>query len=173
MNGNFERALKLVLRHEGGFVNHPRDPGGATNKGITLATFRRYVKPNGTVADLKALTVEQAGIVYRRQYWDAVLGAELPSGVDYAVFDFAVNSGPHRAAQYLQRAAGVSAVDGRIGPMTLAAVRRMPADELINRLCDTRLAFLRRLKTWPTFGRGWSNRIKGVRKNAVEMATTR
>lgn len=171
MNRNFERALALVLKHEGGFVNHPRDPGGATNKGVTLATFRRYVKPKGTVTDLKALTNEQAGVVYRRQYWDAVLGAELPSGVDYAVFDFAVNSGPSRAAKYLQRAVGAKA-DGRIGPATLAAVRNVPADDLINRLCDSRLAFLKRLRTWPTFGRGWSNRIRGVRKHALEMATT-
>lgn len=170
MNRNFEAALKLVLKHEGGFVNHPRDPGGATNKGITLATFRRYVKPRGSVADLKALTVEQAGIVYRRRYWDAVIGAELPTGVDYAVFDYAVNSGPGRAAKELQRVVGAT-VDGRIGPQTLKAVHAKHPGAIINALCDRRMAFLKRLRTWPTFGRGWTNRVRGVRKHALAMAS--
>lgn len=169
MDANFARSLASVLMHEGGFVNHPRDPGGATNKGITLATFRQYVKPSGTVEDLKRLTVDQAGIVYRRQYWDRVLGAELPSGVDYAVFDFAVNSGWSRAAKYLQHVVGVPE-DGRVGPRTLAAVYAMPAREIVNRLCDDRMAFLRRLPTWNTFGKGWSSRVAGVRSLASQMA---
>ncbi|MCP4379812.1 MAG: glycoside hydrolase family 108 protein [Hyphomicrobiales bacterium] len=173
MNRNFPRALPLVLKHEGGFVNHPKDPGGATNKGITLATFRRYVKANGIVSDLKKLTIEQAGTVYRRQYWDQVHGAELPDGVDYTVFDFAVNSGPSRAAKYLQSVLGVSK-DGRIGPATIAAARKLPAGDIINRLCDARLAFMKRIKSkgkrlWDTFGRGWSRRVADVRKHALDM----
>lgn len=169
MDANFSRSLTAVLKHEGGFVNHPADPGGATNLGVTLANFRRYVKQSGTVEDLKNLTVEQAGVVYRRFYWDRVLGAELPAGVDFAVFDFAVNSGPLRAVQYLQRIVGVPD-DGRIGPRTLAAVRAMPARQIVERLCDDRLAFLRRLRTWKAFGKGWGARVAGVRALGLQMA---
>lgn len=171
MDRNFAASLSHVLKHEGGFVNHPNDPGGPTNKGITLATFKRYVKRNATVTDLKNLTIDQAGIVYRKQYWDRVKGDDLPSGVDYAVFDFAVNSGPARAAKYLQAVVGVTQ-DGKIGPKTLAAVKRADPQTVIERLCDDRLAFLKRLKTWPTFGRGWSRRIEEVRNGSVLLADT-
>ena len=170
MDRNFPASLKLVLKSEGGYVNNPKDPGGATNKGVTLATFRRYVKPAGTIKDLKALTDDQAGIVYRRQYWDAVVGAELPNGVDYAVFDFAVNSGPGRAARFLQQVVRVNAVDGRVGPATLKATRAMTPADVVNALCDARLAYLKRLPTWPTFGKGWAARIKGVRAASLKMA---
>src|SRR5690554_5603848 len=115
MEANFREALPLVLKHEGGFVNHPSDPGGATNKGITIENYRRYVKKNGTVADLKAITDEEVAKVYKLFYWDAVKGDDLPGGVDYAVFDFAVNGGPGRAIKFLQRIAGVTQ-DGAIGP---------------------------------------------------------
>lgn len=173
MHSNFREALTHVLKHEGGYVNHPSDPGGATNKGVTLANFRRYVKPNGTVADLKRLTVDQAAIVYKRYYWDAVLGDMLPGGVDYAVFDFAVNSGPSRAIKYLQRAVG-AAQDGRIGPQTLEAVGNADPATVVNLLCDARLDFMRGIrggKLWKTFGRGWQRRVEGVRDVAVSMAT--
>lgn len=169
MQSNFDAALSAVLKHEGGYVDHPQDPGGATNKGITLATFRRYVKRDGTKADLKKLTTEQAGIVYRRQYWDAVLGSELPSGIDYAVFDFGVNSGPARAVRELQKLLGAK-VDGVVGPQTLAACRASDADELITDYCAARFAYLQRLKTWPTFGKGWTARVAGVRMLALKMA---
>lgn len=169
MNINFPEAISAVLKHEGGFVNHPKDPGGATNKGITLATYRRYIDRNGTVADLKAIQEWQVDHVYRTQYWDAVRGSDLPSGVDYAVFDFAVNSGPSRAIRYLQAVVGAEQ-DGIIGPKTLAAVRSQPATAIIDALCDRRMGFLRGLKTWPTFGRGWTNRVAGVRSLAKTMA---
>ncbi|CDX27276.1 hypothetical protein MPLB_950001 [Mesorhizobium sp. ORS 3324] len=107
--------------------------------------------------------------LFRRYYWDAVVGAELPDGIDYAVFDFAVNSGPGRAAKYLQAALGV-AEDGRIGPATLAAARVKPAGVVIDTLCDARLAFLRQLPTWPTFGKGWSARIASVRAEALLLS---
>lgn len=114
MDRNFARALSLVLKSEGLWSDHPADPGGATMKGVTLANFRRYVKADATKADLRKITDAQVATVYRRFYWDATAGAQLPSGVDYAVFDFAVNSGPGRAAKYLQAVAGVRQ-DGRIG----------------------------------------------------------
>ena len=99
MQSNFARALANVLVHEGGFVNHPKDPGGATNKGITIATFRKWVKRDGTIDDLKNISAADVAKVYRKHYWDKVRGDDLPSGVDYAVFDYAVNSGPGRAAK--------------------------------------------------------------------------
>lgn len=170
MDRNFVRALALVLKSEGGWSDNPADPGGATMKGVTLANFRRYVKADATKADLKKIGDDQVAMVYRRFYWDSVLGAELPDGVDYAVFDFAVNSGPGRAAKYLQAVVG-ALQDGRIGPATLAAVRARPAGVVIDQLCDARLAFLQRLPTWATFGRGWSDRIKSVRAHALLMSS--
>lgn len=168
MDRNFERALPLVLKHEGGFVNHPKDPGGATNKGVTIATFRRYVKADGTVADLKAISDEQVATVYYRHYWSAVNAQALPSGVDYAVFDFAVNSGPSRAVKFLQKVLGVTQ-DGRVGPKTIEAAKGLSANWIVEQLCDARLAWLKTLKTWPAFGKGWTNRVRDVRDDARKM----
>lgn len=169
MDRNFARSLALVLKSEGGWSDNPADPGGATMKGVTLANFRRYVKADASKADLRGISDAEVATVYRRFYWDAVLGAELPDGIDYAVFDFAVNSGPGRAAKYLQAAAG-AAQDGQIGPVTLAAARVRPAGVVIDQLCDARLAFLKRLPTWATFGSGWSDRVKSVRAQALLMS---
>ncbi|AZO62988.1 hypothetical protein EJ078_29995 [Mesorhizobium sp. M1A.F.Ca.IN.022.06.1.1] len=172
MDRNFAGSLALVLKSEGGWSDNAADPGGATMKGVTLANFRRFVKADATKADLKKISDEQVATVYRRFYWDAVAGAELPDGVDYAVFDFAVNSGPSRAAKYLQAACGVGVVqDGRIGPATLAAVRAKPAGVLIDTICNARLKFLERLPTWPTFGKGWQRRVVAVRIQAMLMTT--
>ena len=168
MERNFSRSLQLVLKSEGGFSNNKTDPGHETNLGITLANFRAYIKPDGTVDDLKRLTVEQAAVCYRKQYWDKVAGDALPDGVDYAVFDYSVNSGVGRAARYLQSVVGAP-MDGVIGPATLAAVAKMPAGVVIDRLCDARLAFLQSLGTWGTFGKGWSARVASVRKEALLM----
>lgn len=168
MDRNFAQSLKRVLAREGGWADHPKDPGGATMKGVTIATFRRYVKANATKADLRSITDEQIATVYRRHYWDAVAGAELPDGVDYAVFDFAVNSGPSRAAKYLQAVLGV-VQDGRVGPATLAAARARLGAGIINQLCDDRIAFLQRLPTWKTFGKGWTKRVASVRSEALNM----
>ena len=169
MDRNFARALQLVLKHEGGWSDHADDPGGPTMKGVTLANFRRYVKADATKDDLRRISDAQLAAVYRRFYWDAVHGAELPDGVDYAVFDFAVNSGPGRAAKYLQGVVGV-AQDGRIGPATISATKARKPATVINDLCDKRMAFLRGLKTWPTFGRGWTARVSGVRAEALNLS---
>lgn len=169
MDASFDRALDAVLEYEGGYVNNPKDPGGPTNKGITLANFKAFVNPMGTTADLKKLTIAQAAVVYRRNYWDAVMGAALPAGVDLCVFDFAVNSGPDRAAKLLQKLAKVPQ-DGRIGPKTLAAVGKLDAAKLIASYCDARLAFLKGLDTFATFGKGWTARVKKVRTLALELA---
>jgi lysozyme family protein len=169
MEANFQRVLPLVLKHEGGFVNHPNDPGGATNKGITIATMRRYISKSATVDDLKRITDAQVATIYRKHYWDAVTGDGLPSGIDYAVFDFAVNSGPSRAAKYLQAVVGV-AQDGAIGPATLLAARAMNPATVVARLCDDRMDFLKRLKHWPTFSKGWTRRVDDVRRHGLTLA---
>ncbi|ESX13501.1 glycoside hydrolase family 108 protein [Mesorhizobium sp. M1060] len=168
MDRNFVRALALVLKSEGLWSDNPADPGGATMKGVTIANFRRYVKADATKDDLRHITDAQIATVYRRFYWDAVAGAELPDGVDYATFDFAVNSGPSRAAKYLQAVVGV-AQDGRIGPATMAALGKKSPGAVIDALCDNRLTFLKGLKTWPTFGKGWASRVESVRRASRSM----
>ncbi len=172
MRQNAERAIREGLKHEGGFVNHPEDPGGATNKGITLTTFRRYLNPKGTIADLKRLTDEQAIHIYKRRYWNVIRGDDLPSGVDLAVYDFAINSGPSRAARHLQSVVGAS-VDGRIGPQTIEHCARCEAPDVINQICDQRLAFMKRIRggsLWKTFGRGWQRRVDEVRASSLDLA---
>ncbi|MER9912233.1 hypothetical protein NKJ71_16540 [Mesorhizobium sp. M0050] len=168
MDRNFARSLALVLKSEGGWSDNPADPGGATMKGVTLANFRRYVKADATKDDLRHITDAQIATVYRRFYWDAVAGAELPDGVDYATFDFAVNSGPGRAAKYLQGVLG-TLQDGRIGPATIAALSNKSSGAVIDALSDNRLTFLKRLPTWPVFGKGWSSRVESVRKASLSM----
>lgn len=170
----YQEYMPRILKHEGGFVNHPKDPGGATNRGVTIATLRRLgIDKDGDgdsdLVDLKALTADDAATVFKRFYGDAVQADLLPRGLDYAMADFAVNSGPSRAAQHLQRILGVPA-DGHIGPATLAAVAKRDAADLIEALHQSRLRFLRNLKAWATFGRGWQARIDEVRRLALDDA---
>jgi len=165
-----ETCIPRTLAHEGGYVNDPRDPGGATNRGITIGTYRNFINAKGTVADLKALTEAQAVAVYKSQYWDVVKADDLPDGVDHATFDFAVNSGPFRSATYLQEIVG-AAPDGKIGPITLAKVRAMDPAWIVNQLCNDRMTFLRRLSTWSTFSKGWTRRVSDVRAAALMDAT--
>lgn len=161
MDKNFDRALRLVLAHEGGYVNHPKDPGGATNKGVTKAVYDRYRRSKGLEArSVKMITAAEVRDIYRRQYWDAIRGDEMPSGVDYALFDFAVNSGPGRAVQFLQRCIGAG-VDGNIGMETIAKTNGMNSKNLIADLCSRRLSWMKTLKTWKTFGKGWNRRVMG------------
>jgi lysozyme family protein len=168
MNANFEKALALVLEHEGGWVHHPKDPGGATMRGVTQAVYHAYRKMRGrSPQSVKFITEDELRAIYKFQYWDRVHGDFLPSGLDYAVFDFAVNSGVGRASKYLQAVLGV-AQDGQIGTRTLAAITS--PIKTINALCDRRMGFLRNLKTFLTFGKGWTRRVQGVRADALEMA---
>tara|TARA_R110000822_G_scaffold19407_1_gene63338 strand:- start:144 stop:752 length:609 start_codon:yes stop_codon:yes gene_type:complete len=174
MHYHSDLAIRKILEHEGGYVNDPNDPGGPTNKGITIATFRRHIKRNGTIADLKALTIEQAVTVYKAQYWDKVRADELPGGVDYTVADFAVNSGPSRAVKYLQAALGVTQ-DGAIGPQTLAAAAAADPEALINKINADRLAFMNRIQggaLWRSFGRGWQRRVDDVRATSLALVET-
>ena len=169
MKQNFDVALQHVLEDEGGFSNHPKDPGGATMKGVTLDTYRSYKKNQHlTAEDLKKITGEELRDIYRRRYWDAIRGDDLPSGVDYCVFDCAVNSGPGRAAKMLQEVVGVKP-DGGIGPITLAAVKAIDPIELISKYADKRLQFWQSLSTFETFGKGWTRRGNEVKEEALKM----
>lgn len=169
MKDNFTTALRHVLRHEGGYVNHPRDPGGMTNLGVTRRVWEAWTKKPASEADMRALTPAMVAPLYKAQYWDAVRGDSLPSGVDYAVFDAAVNSGPAQAARWLQRSVGANA-DGRIGPATLAAVRSRSAPDVVTAVSNLRRQFLQSLPTWGTFGRGWDRRVTDVANEARKMA---
>ncbi len=151
---NFDQAFHKLLGHEGGFVDHPSDPGGATNWGVTQAVARA----NGYTGHMRNFPVEQAKAIYRRMYWDAVRAEELPPGLRYAVFDAAVNSGPKQAIKWLQRAVGATD-DGVIGGQTLAMARAAQPDFAAKRMLGERLQFMTDLKTWPVFGRGWARRI--------------
>jgi lysozyme family protein len=165
----FAACVAEVLRHEGGFVDHPRDPGGCTNHGITLVALGAWRGGPCSRADVLALGEAEARAIYRAQFWNAVRGDDLPAGVDLAVFDAAVHSGPRRAALWLQGAVGVER-DGAIGPATLRAVRGAnDRRALISGVCAARLRFLRTPDTWPDFGRGWSRRVAAVRTLALAM----
>lgn len=170
MRSNFERALALTLRYEGGYVNHPADPGGATMKGVTQAVYDRWRAKNGrSMRDVRQIEDTELRDIYRLQYWDAVYGDRLPEGLDAAVFDFSVNSGPTRAVQELQRVLGLR-TDGAMGAVTLEACMARDPVELIEAYCDARLAFVRKLKTFSTFGKGWTRRIMDVKTACVGMA---
>ena len=169
MKQNFESCLKSVLHHEGGYVNHPSDPGGMTNLGVTKRVWEEWVGHEVDEKTMRALTPEIVGPMYKAKYWDKVKGDDLPAGVDYCVFDAAINSGPGRAAKWLQAAVGVEP-DGGIGPKTLQAVAGMDANELVSAYNDRRLSFLHDLPTWPTFGKGWARRVAEVKAAGLDMA---
>ncbi|MCL4065759.1 hypothetical protein M3484_04160 [Pseudomonas sp. GX19020] len=169
MRDNFERCLSEVLKHEGGWSDHPADPGGATMKGVTLATFRKY-RPSATKADLRAISEADLRMIYRGGYWDRIRGDDLPAGLDLVAFDAAVNSGPGRGARWLQSALGVSA-DGQIGPKTIAAAKaHADRQKVIRTACQDRLRWLQTLGIWATFGKGWARRVAAVEAAALTMA---
>jgi lysozyme family protein len=163
MRDNLEIAVSWMLAHEGGYVNHPKDPGGATNMGVTQRVYDSYRrKQRQAERSVRAITSDEVADIYKAQYWDAVKADDLPSGVDYAVFDYGVNSGTKRAIMELQRVVGAT-VDGILGLQTLAKTQEMDAFEIIEQLCRRRMAFLRGLKHWKTFGNGWTARVMGIK----------
>ena len=168
MKGNFEECLAHVLKHEGGFVNLKSDPGGMTNLGVTKKVWEAYVGHEVDEVAMRALGPSDVAPLYKKNYWDKIHGDDLPSGVDYACFDLAVNSGVGRAAKTLQKAVGVNA-DGVIGPATMAAVASQNPRDLATEICEIRLNFLQSLPTWDTFGKGWSRRVAEVEKVAFDM----
>lgn len=168
MKANFKKSLKPVLVWEGGYVNHPRDPGGPTNKGVTQRVYDAYRSNHGKPKQsVQAITNAEVEAIYKKQYWDAVRGDDLPLGVDLAVFDYAVNSGVGRAARALQKVVGVQQ-DGQIGALTLEQVAAAEPDALCVLICKERYAFVQKLSTWSTFGKGWKRRIMGEQEGAQE-----
>lgn len=168
MKSNFAESLHKVLQHEGGFVNHPKDPGGMTNLGCTKAVWEAYCGHPVTEKAMRALTPDDVAPLYQSKYWDKIKANELPSGLDYVVFDCAINSGPGRAVKLLQACLGV-AQDGSIGPKTLAAIKNFYPEDLIKDYSERRIAFLMELPAWDTFGKGWSRRVDEVEKSALKM----
>jgi lysozyme family protein len=168
---SFDGALALVLEAEGGFVNDPRDPGGATKFGITRATLAAARGRPVSVAAVRALTRAEAGVIYRRLYWNAIRADDLPAGLDLACFDYAVNSGSGRSVRALQRVLGV-ATDGIVGPKTVAAARACDLPQTIRAMTRERVRFLQGLSTWPTFGRGWTSRVNHTEGAALALAAT-
>tara|TARA_R100001443_G_scaffold38231_1_gene51735 strand:+ start:488 stop:1003 length:516 start_codon:yes stop_codon:yes gene_type:complete len=166
MKGNFERALAIVLRHEGGFVNHPNDPGGMTNNGITKKVYDAYMEKVTTEQEMRDMPDNHVAEIYRKQYWDRVNADSLASGLDLSVFDWAVNSGCGRAVKALQKCVGVKQ-DGGLGPITLKSVNEHDAEELIEMMSVERETFYRKLKTFEHFGKGWLRRNKETRSHAL------
>lgn len=166
----FKRSMPRLLVHEGGKVDDPRDPGGRTNEGVTQRVYNGYRRQKKQqTRDVYLISPQERDAIYRKQYWDAVKGDKLPEGIDYVLFDGAVNSGPVQSIKWCQRAlldAGCYAgkIDGHLGETTISAIEQHPNhDALVNAICDRRLIFLKALKTWPAFNRGWSRRVADVR----------
>jgi len=168
MRENWDDCFEMVLKHEGGYVNDPRDPGGRTNLGVTQRAWEAYVGGDVDETFMRKLKPEMVKPFYKAMYWDKIKGDDLPSGVDYAAYDFAVNSGIGRAAKMLQQIAGVL-VDGSLGPKSMGAIRECNPKEMADALCEMRLDFLKRLPTFETFGKGWSRRVSEVSAKSTEM----
>ena len=170
MKDNFDACLSHTLRWEGGYSDHPADPGGKTYRGVTQATYDAWRRTNGHASrPVTQMSDEEMRAIYRSQYWDAVRADDLPRGVDLATFDYAVNSGPARAARDLQAVLGVTR-DGVVGNLTLAAMQGQSASTVSSTLCDRRLKFVRGLSGYSTFGRGWERRIADIRAQSQAMA---
>jgi lysozyme family protein len=168
MKSNYDECLKTILHHEGGYVNHPKDPGGETNLGVT----KRVYQEHGGTKDMKDLLVEDVAPIYKKGYWDRMKGDDLPGGLDLCVFDFGVNAGPNRAAKFLQSMIGTT-VDGGIGPNTLAKVeeyiRENGEHESVEKYQSMRQEYYEQLSTFATFGKGWTRRVEETTKLALDI----
>jgi lysozyme family protein len=168
MNSNWQTSFKLMLKSEGGYVHHPDDPGGRTNLGVTQATWENWIGRKSDEAEMRGLTPAKVEPLYKKKYWDAVLGDELPTGIDYLTFDFAVNAGVGRSIKTLQAAVSVAA-DGWLGPITMSAVQATDPVELIEQFSQAKEDFYRSLNTFNVFGKGWLNRVAKVKAEALKM----
>ena len=168
MKKNYDKCLETILHHEGGYVNHPQDPGGETNLGVTKRVYQEW----GGTKDMKDLTFDDVAPIYKKNYWDKMKGDDLPSGLDLCVFDFGVNAGPGRAAKYLQTLIGTVA-DGGIGPNPLAKLKeytdKTGVKETITNYQNERQGYYEKLSTFKTFGRGWTRRVEETTKLALEL----
>jgi len=168
VKSNWDRSFDLMLASEGGYGNHPSDPGGMTNLGVTKRVWEEWVGRESNEKEMRSLTKEMVEPLYKRKFWDACRCDDLPLGIDYLVFDMAVNAGVGRSAKLLQQCVGVS-VDGMIGPITITAVKSKDPEELIEKFSEARELFYRGLKTFDVFGRGWLNRVNHSNANALLM----
>lgn len=173
MRSNFDACLKIIFEKEGGYVNNPHDPGGHTNMGITLYTLSDYRKQECRPEDIKNLTKEEAGAIYREMYWDPLACDDLPLGVDLSVFDMGVNAGVLRGAKILQKIVGANP-DGIIGSKTLLAVNEYcklhGSVKLIESYRDSRMNFYKTLDSYSIFGGGWTNRANSVFIESISMS---
>jgi len=160
--------MARLLAHEGGYVWHAEDPGGETNLGVTRAVYEQYAGRQVMDGEMEGLTHDDVYPIYKENYWDRVRGDDLPSGVDWAVFDWGVNSGTSRAAKALQRIIGVEQ-DGGIGPMTLQAVASIEPVDIVDQMHYMREGFYRSLSTFDTFGRGWLRRNDETKEQALGL----
>jgi len=176
MNSNWKQAFEQMLASEGGFTDDTRDPGnalpdgraGSTMLGVTQYNWEQHIGHQVTHDQMRKLTPADVEPLYKKKYWDAVRADELPSGIDYMVFDMGVNAGPGRAIKLLQSAVGVPA-DGGLGPISMAAVLAADPVELIEKFSAEKEAFYRSLKTFETYGKGWLNRVAAVKVKANSM----
>ena len=165
---NFDACLALILKSEGGYVNNKADPGGMTNLGVTKRTYETYVGHPVDEETMRGLTPDDVSPLYKKMYWDAVRGDDLPDGLDYCVFDLAVNSGPARAIKFLQGAIGTPQT-GQITDRDVQLANAGDTFALITKICNERLVFLQSLNTWATFGKGWASRVGFVQRTATKM----
>jgi len=168
MRQNFEQCMGWLLEHEGGYVNHPSDPGGETNLGVTRAVYEQYAGRQVMDGEMEGLTHDDVYPIYKENYWDRLRADDLPSGVDFCTFDWGVNSGTSRAAKALQRIIGVEQ-DGGIGPMTLQAVASIEPVDIVDQMHYMREGFYRSLSTFDTFGRGWLRRNDETKEQALGL----
>lgn len=169
MQANFDKALKHVLKYEGGYSDHPEDPGGATNFGITIGVLREYRGAPVTKQDVRSLSLAEAARIYRARYWNAASCDHLPAGIDVAVFDCAVNQGVGRATRFLQTAARVG-TDGVIGPLTVKAVNSARQEALLCEFMALRMRSYGMLRSlFRTFGLGWSRRLMATYVEAIAL----
>lgn len=169
MTQNFRDCLELVLKHEGGFVNHPKDPGGVTNLGVTKKVWEDWIGHEVDEKAMRALTPAIVAPMYEMKYWRTSYCEKLPRGLDLLVFSMAVNAGSGRSVKLLQEAIGVVA-DGVIGPRTMARINEANVETLIDKFSEARTAFYKGLKTFPVFGKGWLSRTDKERLEALDMA---
>lgn len=167
-SASYPACLNFTLKYEGGYVNHPNDPGGPTNFGITQNVLAGWRGRPVSSTDVKNMSKSEAADIYRANYWRAVRGDDLPAGVDLVVWDYGVNSGPSRAIKALQTALGIKA-DGFIGAATLDAASKADPSELVRAVTTLRQKFIRGLSTYKTFGKGWEKRIDACRALALSM----
>ena len=168
MQENYETCLEMILHHEGGYVNHPKDPGGETNLGVTKRVYEDW----GGDKDMRDLTVEDVAPIYKKNYWDRMKCDQIPNGLDLCCFDFGVNAGTGRSAKYLQTMIGTVA-DGGIGPNTLAKldeyIEEHGLEASIENFQNARQEYYESLSTFETFGRGWTRRVEETTASALDM----